>query len=83
MAKYGDGYQMTLSWVPGEGGHVPKHAIEAGPRVYVCRAQHDDRIIPGKLVATHNCAYFCYAGQEHAKNKYEVLCNTAFDSHDC
>ncbi|KAF7253010.1 hypothetical protein EG68_08987 [Paragonimus skrjabini miyazakii] len=83
MAKCGDGYQMTLSWVPDKDGHVPKHAIEAGPGVYVCRAEHDGEKMPGKVVTEHKCAYVCYAGQEHQKNKYEVLCNTAVDCHDC
>ncbi|KAA3679827.1 uncharacterized protein DEA37_0008843 [Paragonimus westermani] len=73
MARYGDGFQMTLSWVPAKDGHVPKHAIEAGPGVYVCRADHDGEKVPGKLHFGHPCAYFPYGGQEVSRDEYEVL----------
>ncbi|KAF5400718.1 Natterin-4 [Paragonimus heterotremus] len=83
MARCGNGYQMTLSWVPDKEGRAPENAIEAGPGVYVCRAQHADEYMPGKVIPAHGCAYVCYDGQEHGKTRYEVLCNTAVHCRDC
>ncbi|KAF8566972.1 hypothetical protein P879_08521 [Paragonimus westermani] len=83
MAKYGGGYQMTLSWIPAKDGYLPERAIDAGHGVYVCRAKHNDEMIPGRLLPQNGRAYISHGGLELPKEKYEVLCNTSVQSHKC
>ncbi|KAG5442291.1 Natterin-4 [Clonorchis sinensis] len=76
MAKCGSGYQMTLSWIPAECGTVPPNALDAGGKVYVCRAEHDGEILPGKLMGATRSAYVSLSGKEYEKLVYDVLCET-------
>ncbi|KAF6769494.1 hypothetical protein AHF37_12592 [Paragonimus kellicotti] len=81
MAKCGGGYQMTLSWIPAKDGYLPERAIEAGNGVYVCRAKHNNEMIPGRLLPQNGRAYISHGGLELPKKKYEVLCNTSVQCH--
>ncbi|CAH8508330.1 unnamed protein product [Dicrocoelium dendriticum] len=78
MAKCRPGYQMTLSWVPAEDGHVPKNAIGVDGGIYVCRAEHEGKIIPGSLVPADKAATICLDDVVYKKRTYEVLCNSSF-----
>ncbi|XP_050671047.1 uncharacterized protein LOC126969565 isoform X2 [Leptidea sinapis] len=66
-------------WVTASSGQVPPGAVVggndcSGEPLYVARAQHESNaIIPGKLVASHGCAYIPWGGQEHGKAEYQVL----------
>ncbi|KAF5400719.1 Natterin-4 [Paragonimus heterotremus] len=83
MAKFSGGYQMTLSWIPAKDGCLPERAVEAGNGVYVCRAKHNDEMIPGRLLPQNGRAYIPHGGLELPKEKYEVLCNTSVQCHKC
>ncbi|CAH2102819.1 unnamed protein product [Euphydryas editha] len=65
-------------WVDMTSGQVPPGAVVggqdcSGEPLYVARAQHQGALIPGKLVASHGCAYIPWGGQEHGKPQYQVL----------
>ncbi|XP_026759335.2 C3 and PZP-like alpha-2-macroglobulin domain-containing protein 8 isoform X2 [Galleria mellonella] len=65
-------------WAEASGGQVPPEAVlggqdSNGEPLYVARAQHEGAILPGKLVASHGCAYVPWGGQEHGKPTYQVL----------
>lgn len=67
----------TGVWVDATAGQVPPGAVAGGQDVsgealYVARAPHEGALIPGKLVASHGCAYIPWGGQEHGKNEYQV-----------
>lgn len=64
-------------WVDASGGQVPPGAVLggqdcSGEPLYVIRAQHEGALIPGKLVASHGCAYVPWGGQEQGKPQYQV-----------
>ncbi|KAL1132841.1 hypothetical protein AAG570_010793, partial [Ranatra chinensis] len=66
-------------WVEGGYGEVPCHAVHAGQDqdggpIYAGRAFHEGDLIPAKVTPTHGCAFVPYAGTEHSKRNYEVLC---------
>ncbi|XP_047533078.1 C3 and PZP-like alpha-2-macroglobulin domain-containing protein 8 isoform X2 [Vanessa atalanta] len=65
-------------WVDVTSGQVPPGAVVggqdcSGEPLYVARAQHQGAMIPGKLVASHGCAYIPWGGEEHGKSEYQVL----------
>ncbi|KAA3674087.1 uncharacterized protein DEA37_0014321 [Paragonimus westermani] len=80
MSKIGRGFQVGLSWIHAEGGHVPPKAIDAGGGVYVGRMHHAGDLIPGKVIPRFGHAYCSHAGQEHTHSSYEVLCDTCAPS---
>ncbi|XP_047022434.1 uncharacterized protein LOC124631846 isoform X1 [Helicoverpa zea] len=66
------------NWVDASGGQIPPGAVVggqdcSGEPLYVARAQHEGAVIPGKLCASHGCAYVPWGGQEHGKPQYQVL----------
>lgn len=70
------------TWVPGVAGQIPENAFEGGQdlngeTLYIARARHEDALIPGKLVPSHNVTYVPWGGAEHPKDEYEVLCNAS------
>lgn len=70
------------TWNPAAGGEIPADAFEGGQDIngenlYIGRARHEEALIPGKLVPSHNVVYVPWSGAEHAKNEYEVLCGAA------
>ncbi|XP_013188721.2 uncharacterized protein LOC106133515 isoform X1 [Amyelois transitella] len=65
-------------WADASGGQVPPGAVvggqdASGEPLYVARAVHEGATVPGKLVASHGCAYVPWGGQEHGKPEYQVL----------
>jgi len=64
-----------LRWVPGSNGSVPRGAVvggqEPGRQLYVCRAQYQGGVHPGKVVGS-NCN-IGYGGREITLPQYEVL----------
>lgn len=64
-------------WIPASNGSFPPDSIAGGrdgeDTLYVARAMHLDRLVPGKLVPSHKCMYIGFVGEEIAFNKYEVL----------
>jgi len=64
-------------WVPAQGGQVPPGAVQGGQdgeALYVARARHEQELVPGKLVPSHNVAYIAHGGTEHPHSQYDVLC---------
>lgn len=72
------------NWVDASGGQIPPGAVVggqdcSGEPLYVARAQHEGALIPGKLCASHGCAYVPWGGQEHGKPQYQVcIMNISF-----
>ncbi|XP_066600369.1 natterin-3-like [Prorops nasuta] len=65
------------------GAPIPPSAISGGrdidgTTIYVGRANHDGDILPAKVIPDKNVAYVSYAGEEHAKHNFEVLCHSEF-----
>lgn len=65
-------------WVPwslSKGNEVPNHAVEAGydgGPLYVMRARHNGKWIPGKFNPTWNTAYVSHNGKDPHKSEFEV-----------
>ncbi|KAK9503867.1 hypothetical protein O3M35_010335 [Rhynocoris fuscipes] len=67
-------WQTSSSGVP-----LPVNAVVAGwdsfgNLIYAGRAVHEGNLLPAKIIPDHGCAYISYAGEEHRKMEYEVLC---------
>ncbi|CAK1544511.1 unnamed protein product [Leptosia nina] len=65
-------------WVDACSGQVPPGAVVggqdcSGEPLYVARAQHEGAMLPGKLAASHQCAYVPWGGVENGKQQYQVL----------
>lgn len=78
-----DTYEVLCSsattgvWVPTEGDNIPEGALkggfsETGEILYVGRAEHEGRMIPGKVAPSHQVCYVPYDGNEIAYSKYEI-----------
>ncbi|KAK9503859.1 hypothetical protein O3M35_010327 [Rhynocoris fuscipes] len=70
----------TFRWQTSYGGSVPPDAVHAGSDlnggpIYAGRAFHEGDLLPAKVTPAHGCAYISYAGEEHRKMEYEVLCS--------
>ncbi|XP_023024558.2 uncharacterized protein [Leptinotarsa decemlineata] len=64
-------------------GGVPSTALRGGVDVdghviYVGRAFHEGDWIPAKVIPGKNVAYIAYNGLEHAKDRFQVLCEQHF-----
>lgn len=71
------------NWVDASAGQVPPGAVVggqdcSGEPLYVARAQHEGAVIPGKLCASHGCAFVPWGGLEHGKPQYQVGFTTTF-----
>lgn len=71
---------ITDNWFPGSGCCFPDNPVLAGndadgSLLYVIRAHHNGDLIPGKGIPNKNAAYISYAGSEHLKDDFEVLCH--------
>jgi hypothetical protein len=66
----------SLQWVPTSNGAVPPGAVvgghEPGRDLYVCRAEYQGGVHPGKLVEGHACC-IGWGGEEKYFGDYEVL----------
>ncbi|KAF5305512.1 hypothetical protein FQA39_LY01603 [Lamprigera yunnana] len=63
---------------------VPSTAVHGGvdkdgSDIYVGRAFHEGDWIPAKVIPEHHIAYVAYAGEEHVKETFQVLCEQRFD----
>jgi len=69
---------VPLRWVAATGGQVPAGAVtggqEPGRTLYICRANFEGGVHPGKLVGS-NCN-IGYGGREVEVRNYEVLART-------
>ncbi|MBE9029762.1 DUF3421 domain-containing protein [filamentous cyanobacterium LEGE 11480] len=69
--------RKRLTWVNARNGEVPRRAVmggrETGRRLYICRANYNGGVHPGKIVA-NNCN-ISYAGKEIEMPKYQALVN--------
>lgn len=71
-------YRALCQWVPTSGGNVPPNAVHggsdsSGETLYIGRARHDNDIVPGKVVPSHECCYVPYGGDENRHAQYEIL----------
>jgi diguanylate cyclase (GGDEF)-like protein len=66
---------QSLSWVAASAGQIPGGAVvggqESGRSLFICRANHQNGVHPGKVVA-RNCN-IGYGGKESEVRNYEVL----------
>ena len=66
----------AVSWAAAGGGAVPEGSLvggqDHGEDIYVARANFEGALLPGKLVASHGCAYVPWGGEEHGLDEYEV-----------
>jgi len=72
----------SLSWVDGQGSHIPPHAVPGGrdpngETYYVGRVWLNGTITVGKVHPSHGACYVPYGGQEHASHSYEILVRNA------
>lgn len=70
-------YRALCQWVPTSGSHIPLHAVyggndSTGETLYIGRSKHDEDIIPGKVVPSHQCCYVPWGGEENRYGQYEV-----------
>jgi len=65
-----------VQWVKATGGELPEGALKGGEDngnpLYVARAEHEEAVIPGKLLVEHKVVYIPWGGEEHSKEEYEV-----------
>ena len=71
-------YRALCQWVPTSGSHIPLHAVyggndSTGETLYIGRSKHDEDIIPGKVVPSHQCCYVPWGGEENRYGQYEIL----------
>lgn len=76
-------FQQTDNWVPSTPNYTPPGAVVAGHDtdrtvIYVGRAMHNGEMLPAKFIPSKSCAYVCYAGFEHNKTQFEVLCGYGY-----
>ncbi|XP_078036347.1 natterin-3 [Augochlora pura] len=71
-------------WVPRtKYDGVPDKAVVGGRDVdgctiYVGRANHENDMLPAKVIPEKNVAYVSYGGEEHPKYDYEILVPVEF-----
>jgi len=75
--------QNLTEWLPSSAGRVPHNAFRAGfdmeqRPLYICRAWHENDLIPGKVVPSRITAYVSHGGKEHCKENFDVLCGDSF-----
>jgi hypothetical protein len=65
------------TWIPAEGGGVPPGAVpggfENGAFLYVCHAEHEGSMQPGKIRPEFGGCDIPYGGHEITKHRYGVL----------
>lgn len=66
---------IRLNWVPGSNGFVPKKAIkggyEANRKLYICQANYNGGIHPGKIVG--QVCDIAWGGKEISLPQYKIL----------
>ena len=69
-------------WIPASNGHIPKSAVKGGVEhppgkqaLFVCRANFNGGIHPGKVRPAFGACNIGWGGKEHAVKNYEVLVN--------
>lgn len=70
-------YHALCHWVPTSGAAIPQNAVNGGTdstgeTLYIGRTRHEDDIIPGKIVPSHECCYVPWGGDEKRYDNYEV-----------
>ena len=71
-------------WISGEGGRTPPKAVVAGNNstgqpLYVCRAQYEGGLHPGKLAGTSPNCNVSHDGREYSISDYEVLVGDGYN----
>ncbi|TNN12833.1 hypothetical protein EWB00_003363 [Schistosoma japonicum] len=79
MAKFGDGVQISLSWIPQCNGKYPENAITVGDNIYVVRSRFINEMLPGMLIPNEGKCHCSYGGNEMEFTEYEVLCDTSLN----
>ncbi|CAD5112495.1 DgyrCDS1710 [Dimorphilus gyrociliatus] len=69
---------IMFDWLPASNGAIPAGAIiggykSDGKRMFVGRALHNNKQIPGKVNVENKCIYIADGGREISYNSYEVL----------
>ncbi|OQR74200.1 hypothetical protein BIW11_09228 [Tropilaelaps mercedesae] len=69
---------MLCQWVPTSGSNIPANALyggndSSGETLYIGRTRHNEDIVPGKVVPSHQCCYVPWGGEENRHSDYEVL----------
>lgn len=73
--RYNSGYK----WVSCVAGQPLPHTAVSGGRdidgteIFVGRAEHQNEMIPAKVIPQKDVAYVCHGGQEHMKHAFEVI----------
>lgn len=67
-----------FDWLPASNGTVPAGAIiggykSDGKKMFIGRAYHNGKQIPGKVNVENRCLYISDCGKEISFNNYEVL----------
>lgn len=70
---------VELEWVSASEGEVPIGAVEGGTcgqgePIYLARCQHEDDLVPGKVVPRTGAMYIPWGCKEYTKTEYEVMC---------
>ncbi|XP_075530334.1 natterin-3-like [Dermacentor variabilis] len=79
MASFFQPYEHkpVCQWVLCYGSHIPPNAVpggeDGGETSFIGRAEHENDVIPGKVLASHSCCYVAYYGAEHKYREYQVL----------
>ncbi|XP_065202573.1 uncharacterized protein LOC135832943 isoform X2 [Planococcus citri] len=71
----------SFNWISASHGNVPYGAVVAGKDIdgallYTGRTFHEGDTLPAKIAPRYRTAFVAFAGGEHSKTNYEVLCGT-------
>ncbi|XP_022662888.1 natterin-4-like [Varroa destructor] len=71
-------YHSLCRWVPTCRAAIPPNAVNGGTdstgeTLYIGRTRHEDDLIPGKVVPSHECCYVSWGGLEKRYDEYEIL----------
>lgn len=80
VSDYKSIFDHLVKWVAASNEHLPEGAILGGQDIdgttmFVCRAEHERDLLPGKHMPDKGDAYVCIGGKEYKKEFVEVLCN--------
>jgi hypothetical protein len=78
LVLIGNSARADIAWMRASDGQVPADAMLAGKEasgepLYVCRAEHNEGIHPGKLREAFRGCNISWGGREYTKSSYEVL----------
>ncbi|KAH8272886.1 hypothetical protein KR018_007705 [Drosophila ironensis] len=77
-------YNCKYTWLPGQRGSVPQHALKTGyssigDPTFTGRCVYEDKLRLAKVHPTHKMMYMPHRGQEIGIEEYDVLAVTTHD----